>query len=329
MTAPLYLLTDVWNNATQRYDAIAMDVADANHAIGSNLLDLKVNGVSQFSVLAPDASNPNGGLLFANDLHFFRETDPPVVRGALAMRDGTTPQVFRIYNTYTDDNNWERAGVGWTLSGNILGVGMVCKGSGQPRPMILLGSNILLSRTGDPTVFTPDMDTGVFRNAAGVMEVNSGQAGNLAGAYLKWGGTSRAAADWPTSVATLADAGGLSVSVKAGRAYAFEAELSFTCAAAGGIKCAIGGNATATNIIYDGWIVDSAANGIKGNAQATAMGAPVAAAATVGTAGHVTIRGTIEVNAAGTLTVQAAQNTVNATATVVKRGSRLIVHDVT
>src|SRR5262249_31702516 len=109
--------------------------------------------------------------------------------------------------------------------------------------------------------------------------------------------------------------------------YSFDAHLSWTDAAAGGIQCAIAGTATATNIVYDGWIVDSAANGIKGNAQATALGTAVASATTTGTAGHVEIHGTITVNVAGTLLVQCAQNTSNATATTVKRGSYFIVYD--
>jgi hypothetical protein len=162
-----------------------------------------------------------------------------------------------------------------------------------------------------------------------VVEINNGSAGVRTNCYLKWGGQAHTSADIPSTVTGLVDVGGLLVNVAAGRVYAFQAELSFTAAAAGGIKCAIGGSCTATNIIYDGWIVDSGANGIKGNAQATALGGAVASAAITGTAGHVTIRGTIEVNAGGLLTVQAAQFAANATATVVKRGSSLLVHDVT
>jgi len=331
MTVPLYQLFDQWSDPTITYGALVMNVADGGHADGSNLLDLQLNGVSQFSIGAPDSTNPYGPIRLLGDLHLYREDLPPQIRGALAMRNGATPQVFRIYNTYTDDNNWERAGIGWTLGGNILGVGTVAKGTGVLRPMTLLASNILISRSGDPTAMTPDNDMGFFRNAPGCMEINNGSRGQLQGCYLKWGGTARCPGDVPiTNNNTLAAVGGLIVNVQAGRTYSIEAELSFTCAAASGIKAAIGGgSATATYVIYDGWIVDSAANGIKGNAQATALGAAVAAANTTGTAGHVTVRGTIEVNQGGTLQVMAAQNTAGATATVIKRGSRFIVHDVT
>ena len=333
MTVPLYQLFDQWSDGGTIYQAIRMNVADGGHANNSALLDLQLNGVSQFTILAPDNANPNGGILMLSDMHLFRDPALPIAGPALpslALRYGTTPQAFRVYNTYTDDNNWERGFIGWIALPNILGIGCAGQGTGVTRPVMLMGANFLITgynNTATPKYYT---DTGVFRAAPGTIEINNGSAGTLTGCYLKWGGTARCVGDFPiTNNATLGNVGGLIVNVQAGRTYSIEAELSFTCAAAAGIKAAIGGSATATNIIYDGWIVDSAANGIKGNAQATALAGTVANAATVGTAGHVTIRGTIEVSAAGTLTVQAAQSVVNATATVVKRGSRLILHDIT
>jgi len=321
MTVPLYQLSDVWNDPSQLFKAIAMNVQDGGHLAGSLLLDLQVNGNSQFSV------TDTGGVLLLSGLHFFSDTIAPVGAppgAALALRSGVTPQAYRAYNTYTDDNNWERAQFGWLYTANVLTIGADAKGTGVLHPVQFIGSNFLIA--GSPGI----SDLGIFRAAPGVLGINNGSPGVQQGCYLKWGGTARVTADASiTNSAALANVAGLAVNVSAGRAYSIEAELSFTCAAAGGIRAAIAGSATATNIIYDGWIVDSAANGIKGNAQATALAGVVANAATVGTAGHVTIRGTIEVNAAGTLTVQAGQSVANATATVVKRGSRLIVHDIT
>jgi len=334
MTVPLYQLFDQWSDATVTYQAMRLNVADGGHADGSALLDLQMNGVSQFAVMAPDNTNPNGGILLLSDLHFFRDTGPAIggVPGvSLSLRYGTRPQAFRVYNTYTDDNNWERGFLGWIAIPNIFGIGCAGQGSGVTRPVMFMGGNFLISGYNAAATPAYSTDLGIFRSGPGALEINSGTPGAVSGCYLKWGGTARCPGDVPiTNNATLAGVGGLIVNVQAGRTYSFEAELSFTCAAAGGIKAAIGGgSATATYVIYDGWIVDSAANGIKGNAQATALGAPVAAAATTGTVGHVTIRGTIEVNQGGTLLVMAAQNATNATATTIKRGSRFIVHDVT
>jgi hypothetical protein len=312
MTVALYQLSDVWGNPTSLFKAIAMNVQDGGHLSGSLLMDLQVNGVSQFSI------DPAGVVLLLSDLKFFRDPTPSF-GPALALRNGTAPQAFRVYNTYTDDNNYERGALSWLPSNNTLTVGAQALGTGLLHPVQFTGSNFLINGS----------DLGIFRAAPGVLEINNGAPGTRQACYLKWGGTARVTADASFANITLANVPSLVVNVAAGRAYSFEVELSFTDVAAAGIKCAIAGSCTATNIIYDGWIVDSAANGIKGNAQATALGAAVASAPTTGTAGHVTIRGTIEVNAAGTLTVQAAQNTANATATVVKRGSRMIVHDVT
>lgn len=148
-----------------------------------------------------------------------------------------------------------------------------------------------------------------------------------ANGYYQWAGQARVTGDVSNSTTTLADATGLSINVKAGRTYSFEFDLSITAAAAGGIKVAISGTATATNIVYDGWILDGSAGGVVGNTQATALNTVVATSTITGTTAHVIVRGTITVNAAGTLKLQFAQNTSNATATVVKLGSYLIAQD--
>jgi hypothetical protein len=132
-------------------------------------------------------------------------------------------------------------------------------------------------------------------------------------------------ADVPvTSSTVLIDVAGLSVNVSPGRTYSFEVYLTCTDAAAGGVRAAIGGTCTATAIVYDGLVRDT--NAIKGMANATALGTVVASSTTTATSGIVIeIRGSITVNAAGTLTVRFAQNTSNATASTVKRGSYFVV----
>ena len=170
-------------------------------------------------------------------------------------------------------------------------------------------------------------DLGIGRSAAKVLQFTDGNAANSNG-WHQWAGETRATANTSiTSSTTLVPVTGLTTNVQAGRTYGFQAELSGTWAAAGGVRAAIAGTATATNIVYDGWIVDSAANGIKGNAQSAALAGVVANAATTGTAGHVTISGAITVNAAGTLLVQAAQSVSNAGATAILQGSTFFVWD--
>lgn len=51
--------------------------------------------------------------------------------GVLAIRNGANTQALRIYNTYTDASNYERAGLRW--SSNQLVIGTEYLGSGTPR----------------------------------------------------------------------------------------------------------------------------------------------------------------------------------------------------
>jgi hypothetical protein len=169
-------------------------------------------------------------------------------------------------------------------------------------------------------------DTAFSRVVAGVMAFGNGTLGNTSG-WLQWGGQARVTADFSvTSSVTLVNVTGLTVNVAAGRTYHFETELYVTDAAAGGVQAAIAGTATATAIQYTGYTIDN--NAIKGQTNATALATAIGSTITVFTAGIVVrITGIITVNAAGTLTVQMAQNTSNATPTIAKRGSYLLVQD--
>lgn len=63
----------------------------------------------------------------------------------LAQRNGTNAQAFRLYNTYTDGSNYERALIGW--SGNVFYVAPSAAGTGTARSM-LLGASMLLPPSG-------------------------------------------------------------------------------------------------------------------------------------------------------------------------------------
>jgi hypothetical protein len=115
--------------------------------------------------------------------------------------------------------------------------------------------------------------------------------------------------------------------VTAGATYEIEARLFVTADATGGQKYAVAGTATATAIIYDTVIGDLTTPGNTVGARATALGTVLALAGNTNTAFAVTVRGTITVNAGGTLLVQAAQNSASGTTTVL-RGSTLRVRAV-
>ena len=124
-----------------------------------------------------------------------------------------------------------------------------------------------------------------------------------------------------TSDTTLANITGLTATVVAGKFYRFEATLYTSSNVAGGVKAAIAGTATATAIVYEGITTDA---GLSTQTRATALATAVGGVTAV-TAGYIRITGTIQVNAAGTLTVQFAQNASNGTASSVLVGSTFVL----
>ncbi len=124
-----------------------------------------------------------------------------------------------------------------------------------------------------------------------------------------------------TSNTTLTNITGLSVNVLAAGVYAFRAYIVGTATANGGAKFAIGGTATATSISYTAAHNNNATTNAR--TTVTTLGSAAGAATAVFTAGM--IEGTIVVNAAGTLTVQAAQNASHADTTSIYVNSNFIV----
>lgn len=60
-----------------------------------------------------------------------------VAPGTLALRNGTDPQEFQVYNTYTDDTNFERGVMDW--NGNVLEIGTEAGIGGTVRLIRLIG----------------------------------------------------------------------------------------------------------------------------------------------------------------------------------------------
>ena len=122
-----------------------------------------------------------------------------------------------------------------------------------------------------------------------------------------------------TSNTTLAAVTGLALAVVAGGTYKIRGQLQGTAAASGGIKAqfiASGGlTLTSANITgqnYNGTTLNTQTN-------VTALATDFSNSAAAYT--NLYFDGTFVVNAAGTITIQAAQNTSNATSTTVAIGS--------
>ena len=155
----------------------------------------------------------------------------------------------------------------------------------------------------------------------------------MVGGFPAWtsagSNTTRVTVNFPVvSSTSLVNVTGLTATLTGGLNYTFMARLYYTDAAAGGVQASICGTTTATNIVYNGRVIDSGSNGIKGATQATALCTVVANTPTTGTSGLTEINGTITVNTAGTLTVQFAQNTSNGTASIVLQGSTFSVNNI-
>lgn len=128
-----------------------------------------------------------------------------------------------------------------------------------------------------------------------------------------------------TTDTTLANVTGLSIGVQASRTYNFKASLYYDADVTGGAKFAIGGTATATAIIYQINTTCNASSALVITSRQTALAGSAGQAGC--TAGYTEINGTITVNAAGTLTVQFAQNASNATSSVLV-GSAFYVNNI-
>jgi hypothetical protein len=76
----------------------------------------------------------NSTLSFNNDVFLERDS----AAHTLAMRSGVNAQNFRIYNTFTDASNYERAKIGW--SSNLVIFGTEAAGTGSLRNIVLGGT---------------------------------------------------------------------------------------------------------------------------------------------------------------------------------------------
>lgn len=149
--------------------------------------------------------NGYGSAAGVHDLRLFRDA-----AAILAQRNGTNPQTFRVYNTYTDGSNYERGFLKWNT--NVLEIGAEAAGTGSLRDVHLKGTNIRVSnlsglfeieRIGSGvkvqyymsgpqqvahasdvgigwssgTTATGTNDTGLSRDSAAVVKITNGSSG--------------------------------------------------------------------------------------------------------------------------------------------------------
>lgn len=102
----------------------------------------------------------NAGTLSLNSVgNFSINSDVRLYRDAaniFAQRNGTSSQIFRVYNTYTDASNYERAFFRWNT--NIFEIGTDAAGTGTQRQLSFV--------LGTATSNNPLLITQTFNNAA-------------------------------------------------------------------------------------------------------------------------------------------------------------------
>jgi len=132
-----------------------------------------------------------------------------------------------------------------------------------------------------------------------------------------------------TNSTTLTDATNLVISVASGRSYTIRAELFFTTVNTSGVKVAISGTATHSNILYDVHIMGVSTPGILTAGRATAKDTAVGVTAS-GTACYAFVTGCTTTSSTGSITIQFAQNaeTGAAESAILLRGSYIELMDI-
>jgi hypothetical protein len=148
--APLLDLSQTWNNAAVTFQGAIINITRTAYAVASTALNVQLDGSRIFSVNSDGTttcvygvnltgSNGLAPLTFAN-LNPIAWTGYtailPDAANILAQRVGTSAQTFRVYNTYTDASNYERAVIDWTTTANTLTIGYQAGGTGSSSRVI-------------------------------------------------------------------------------------------------------------------------------------------------------------------------------------------------
>lgn len=243
--------------------------------------------------------------------------------GRVAFPNGAvaTPSVFFIGGA--------SGTTGLYLSSNTSQVGMATGGTFQ----VKWGATFFAQRSDNTICWLAGsteagaVEAALSRAATGVIRTTQND-GTIPTWFQHTPGSRALAADATNDSDTLATTG-LTVTVLAGRTYAFNAVLYVTTGAVlEGVKVGLNGTATITDLIADVEITSHASTPVSTLGRLTAFATSVGQ--TVADAGGATVRvsGTLTANAAGTLRIDFAKNAdTGATVTTIERGSQFLVDD--
>jgi hypothetical protein len=134
-----------------RIIGIAPGAAGAVYGTRINLGAAYIENTSQFSINIVPAYGV-GGLLVEHDAVITKSDRLGIGNGfvilnrdandVLAQRRSTNAQTFRLYNTYTDASNYERAYLRW--ASNVLEIGTEGAGTGSEKPVRITAATLKL-----------------------------------------------------------------------------------------------------------------------------------------------------------------------------------------
>jgi hypothetical protein len=212
---------------------------------------------------------------------------------------GTPSQLSTGHPTWDASSNFALDSGAWgTSAAKVLSLPTGTAPTTSPAATVQLWS--LAAQTSDAQLYT--------RNEAGAIERLTGLHVRCPSQFDK------------TTNTTLGNITNCTVNVDAGKTYDCVAELQITADATGGYKLSFGGTATATSVGYQVQAINDGTSLFTITSWQTALAAPIGAA--TGTSVHVTISGSIVVNAAGYVGALFAQNVATGTSSVLA-GSKL------
>lgn len=147
--APVLNLAQTWSNVAVTFTGVKFNATDTTSAAASLLMDLGTGGgtfVSKFSV-------SKFGTVTASE---------NTTANILALRNSTTSQAFRVYNTYTDASNYERGVFDFKTTANVLTIGTEKLGTGATRNIQFLVGGVLKADfgvTGSAWTFVGNIQT--------------------------------------------------------------------------------------------------------------------------------------------------------------------------
>lgn len=117
----------------------------------ANNIDVSLTGASQYR-FATDFLNINNtkGIRWWSDAAAYTTILTTLVpsSGILEQRNGTNPQTFRVYNTFTDGSNYERGTFDWVTNANVLTIAAKAAGTGTQRAIVFDGASYAIQVAG-------------------------------------------------------------------------------------------------------------------------------------------------------------------------------------